>query len=400
MPNFNFHSFAIAIAILLPKVGLLDWSVFGLFFLAVAFRWNQVAISCDSEKKLVFFLLFLQFLIGCVSLVANSSVAENIFYRPLRVVLLIFLLSTFFTGKKSIDFTGALQIIYYAALINGLVILMQYILHMTNLSKNFLIMPDFDEQVNVVFRKPGLVAGYPIAGLVELFGIFSAVAISKLKNVRLPYMPLGLLFVALFLTSRTELYIFLVVLLVYFFMCLYRCKYKPILTIVGFATSFAILFAFLLEQGYVHLDTYNVMLEAFINAAGGKFGTESSDAVIESWRFAVNNFGTIIFGNGLQNSDDMLNTLDDGFQINFFGGGVFYLLFLYLIFFLVMRRVYIYAKGYRIANLVLLIPLVFLINEIKGAVIFSRVVTDFILVLYAAASSLELSNSSKCKKRA
>lgn len=375
----------VALALLIPKDGLIDYSILALVIVCLFQRRSGLfVIPITTEIIFIYAGLFSLFLLGFFSLLVNDVVSDNIFLRPIRNAILLWVFSAYFYKSDKSNFLSALYICYYAALINGVVIITQYMLHLRGMSVDFLLIPGFDEGVNVAYRKPGLASGYPIAGLLTLMGLFSLFMIHRLSAAKINRAAVAVLVLSLFLASRTSLYLSFVLLFGYLFYSLLLLRIRVLNTIVIYSAILFVVILFLVNYEIAHHDTINVMFELFINAKEGDISTASSDALMQSWRFDTVNIGTIFYGNGLPNKNDALDTLDDGYQINLFGGGAFYFAMTYFLFFVILFKLHRYSMR-QMGYIFVIVGVVYLIFEAKCAVIFSRIVTDLLIVLYAGA---------------
>ena len=134
-------------------------------------------------------------------------------------------------------------------------------------------------------------------------------------------------------------------------------------------------------------DTTNVAFEVFKNFSdSGSFKTQSQQGLNDSY-IIPNKISTYLFGNGLFNRTDVDTNIDDGYQVLLYGGGVFYFLttmFLFFFYFFVTIK-NCTSKDNRIV--IYLIYIIILIANYKVDCLFSRVISD-VLVLFLAESLL------------
>ncbi|MDP2573131.1 hypothetical protein Q8W40_13150 [Vibrio penaeicida] len=246
--------------------------------------------------------------------------------------------------------------------------------------------PGFNEEINMVWRKPGLFAGYPHAAVLSAFGsVVSMLLIASTGKYRY-YMTFLLAFITLFITSRTGLmlgFLGIVFLLPY----LMFSSTKNFILVVFFSGCVAGLFSYVVASGVLAKDTIPMMFEMFINLAQGKGATSASQsALYESFSYDINYVSTLLFGNGLDhNADNGLN-VDAGFQQTLFNSGFFGLIFTHLVFLLMMiRMIYNPLSGWKLniySAVFLFLFLCVFVSNLKAGFMFSRGPGDVIIILY------------------
>ena len=379
--------------ILLPKIGLIDYSIVPIsLLLGRQLLLNKLVINIPSMLWGIIIAWTALFYLSVLTFLVNGSIGEIIIGKPPRQIIIIFF-SYLLLSKNKSPISTAFYSLFIAGLINAIVIYIQYFLNAFGYSDNFLISPNFDAEINVAFRKPGLTAGYPTAGLLSLFGSISGLLILQFKKSKLVILCTILLIFTLVLTSRLALYLGMLVLLYWFLKFTNRSNIKILINII-IITSAPLIYLYV--EGYIHSDTLIVMFELFTNYIdNSEIETESSTALIESFYY-VPNFTTLIIGNGLDSLSDNLQSIDSGYQIRLFGGGLFYFLIFYIIY--TLCWITIFSKKEIDKRIKIAINIIFLLGiicEIKGGVIFSRVVGDCIVILTAAFLSVKYSNASK-----
>jgi hypothetical protein len=241
-------------------------------------------------------------------------------------------------------------------------------------------MPDFVD-VTVPFRKPGLMAGYPHAGLLSLFAIIFTMHYRKeWSSLKFNTVMITLAF-SLIVTSRTSLILSIIPFSLFFVNSIFSKKvfFKFIIFLI-FGVSVIIFLLSILPN-----DTYEVAFEFFINIIQEKkFNTQSSDALIESYMLPYSAF-TWLFGNGKFMRNDLGRNVDDGFQILLYGCGIFYLilnLFLFIYYWLIsLKSTEINFQKYQL-NIFFIIVLI--VNT-KADVLFSRVTSDIFVFFLTVA---------------
>ncbi|MDA0848895.1 MAG: hypothetical protein O2827_03980 [Verrucomicrobia bacterium] len=332
----------------------------------------------NKESRLIFVLWIALLLIALLSFLINQSISPIIIGKPIRqVVLLMGLIGLLSLVKKPFHIVATA--VFVAALINASVICAQYILDFLHMDSSWLIMPSFNKDINVAFRKPGLMCGYPSAGMLSLYGVlFGFWMIRRKFNLWLCLLII-LLILTLFITARTALYLGALVLPL-FFIVYFRSKSFMKMGFL-FAFSFSLLVSTFLSFKIIHTDTIKVMFEIFITFfETGQISTRSSTALLGSL-FYYPEMTTFLIGNGYMNLTDQLTNIDSGYQQKLFGGGIFYLILMIFTFFcywfLASRSLGDHCSKFVTHTIFFLI----LITDLKGGMIFAQVVGDVAVML-------------------
>lgn len=371
-----------ASAILAPKIGFIDFPILILWItnLFLYFKKNNTPLSKKYYSIILIWgiLIFWSILIFFV----NGKVNEVLILKPLRQILMLMLVYSILR-KSKLKVVEIYKIIIISAIINTIVICIQLYGHNVLGDQQYLMPSSFEEELNVPFRKPGVFSGYPHAGLLSLIAIISL--INFVKSIKIKYFVFIFIFLffSLIVTSRTAL-----LLSIFPFIWLISKSVKSrevfsrflVLIILGIWGITSILV--ILPE-----DTTNVAFEVFKNySESGSFKTQSQDALNSSY-IIPNKISTYLFGNGLFNRTDVDTNIDDGYQVLLYGGGVFYFLttmFLFFFYFFVTIK-NCTSKDNRIV--IYLIYIIILIANYKVDCLFSRVISD-VLVLFLAESLL------------
>ncbi|MEI8602897.1 hypothetical protein P4S55_20115 [Shewanella sp. PP-Sp27a-2] len=127
-----------------------------------------------------------------------------------------------------------------------------------------------------------------------------------------------------------------------------------------------------------------MMFEFFYNLESGNVQTESSDALIDSLYYPVENISTALIGNGFTTLADNKLNVDTGIQVLIFNGGLIAtFLYYFLYFYFAWRAI---AEGSRIKFSVytIFVFLLFsfgLLSNLKVQFLFSRGPADVLLLL-------------------
>lgn len=375
---------ALVSLILLPKIGLIDYSVIPLgivaliALIAILVR-RRLSVPVPTEINIALMaLLVLQVAALLSSMYHQKLITEDLLYKPVRQILILLMLSVCFS-LWTISVRNIENVIITAAVVNGLIIFMQYILHNMGISPEFMLVPGFDPEVNAPFRKPGVIAGYPPAGLLGVYG--SALLLDRLAKrggSRADLLFFVICALSVILTSRMALLMLLVVMLGYGVYALFALK-GLVLAGIG---SIALIPVAAVMFDVVNQDTINVMFELFINYLEGRgFASESGTALAESYSQWPASLETFLLGNGLSAKSDYGYTVDSSAQIILFGGGIVPLIgynLLLLFYFLVTLK---YSKA---PVLIVLLFLLDVISNLKGNTLFCRVIGDVLTLLFVS----------------
>lgn len=329
-------------------------------------------------------------LLALLSSIINGTVAPaDITLKPVRQVVIAALLLSIFHAAR-LDLEYVLRVIWAAAVANAAVIVLQYWLHNSGISSDFLLTEGFSEEVNVPYRKPGVTSGYPIAGMLSVYGLVIAL---HLLNARRTSPVVGLtsafiLLVGTSLSSRMALLLAIVAIVLYL-PTLLRPAGWPVLGLLAGATYLS---AHAVGE-VVHVDTINVMFELFLNALAGEGATTaSSEALLDSYRHFPVSAKTLLIGNASGNKADDGYTVDSSIQILLFSGGIA----VAILYNMLLVAYWVVAAVPRNAEQRKVIGVMFLfvfISNIKQNTMFSRVVGDCLVLLAMhglwAASALQ-----------
>jgi len=372
-------SMFIILFLLLPKAGILDFAVIPIALYAFFLYHKNKRLIITKELEIILFIWLILFLVALLSFIYHGSIYNAIIFKPIRQIILIIIFSIIFIHKEY-TIQDLLKIVLIASTINSGVVLLQYMAHLTLYIDDLLIVPGFNEDITVIFRKPGLYTGYPPAGMMAVVGFVISFYFIKKKFALIYIVTLILSIVALMLTSRMAL---LIALLYSLFLIPYVAfsGKKQLLALVITIVSMIILIGVLISNEYVHRDTVKVMFELFINFANGEgIKSNSGTALVDSY---IGNYPqyitTVLFGNGLTIKSDIGLTIDAGPQILLFGGGIITLMLYYYLFILYFKLSKIKEKDLYITY-GLLFLLIF-ISNLKGAFLFGRPIGDAVLVL-------------------
>lgn len=386
--------------ILLPKIGILDLTIVPLFLYSIFLVLKKKKLIIPKFLLGVLFIWLLIFILALLTYLYHGEVSTEVIFKPLRQIILIVLLTYIFLySKYSID--DIFRFILIASIINSIVVVLQYILHVTGISGDFLMIGGFVEEINVVFRKPGLFSGYPPAGMLAVVGLIISFYFLRYKFSVKYILALLISISALMLTSRMALMIGLLFLFVLIPATILKGK-KQFFSLLSIPLVIGITLFYLIHYEILHHDTVGVMFEIFINLMNDEgVKSASGEALMDSYlENSPQYISTILIGNGLNIKSDIGLTIDSGVQITLFNAGLISLFLYHLIFVLLyIQTVYLSKLDKKYLLYVTLIFALIFISNLKGGFLFGRITGDALLAIILGMIILKYKSSlSKSEK--
>lgn len=373
--------FLLFLLLLLPKVGIYDLSILplGLWFVFAGFR-RRYSIRIVGWMDVLLLAWWILLAIGVCGYLYNGIYYAEILFKPARQIVLIILLAALFQYVR-VPFQTLGKAVIFAATVNGLVIFIQYFLNLMHISSDFMIMPAFADYYIQSYRKPGLYAGYPVAGMMGVYGLIFSANILRYKRSFLYASTLVICGFSILLTSRTAI-IFEILAIVFFVLPLLFSTYGRLIRFSALSIALVLGAAGLINSGKLNQDTVNEMIHPFVKLAEGEaVAVPSVDALVGSYgNFPVKG-STWLVGNGLTMKTDESVSVDDGFQVVLFGGGAIYLLIMMLLPFLYFALpLRMSITTYDKLALLFIYAMNFLSNA-KGSYLFSRALGDVLVII-------------------
>ena len=361
----------IALFILLPKHGLIDFSLMPLLFLGLKAVFRGRPIVIWNYKVICVSLLLVA--LALLSNYINVLPITDVSLRTVRLLLLVLLLAMVRSSMESFEVNDVFRCIVVAALINGLVVYVQLATHdhysFIDLSLNF------DSSRDTPHRKPGLLSGFPTAGILNLLGFLSLISIGRSSKFFWPC----LLFLApiFLLTSRTALFLALSSILI-------LSLFRPRLRISALAAMSVLLaLSIFLLGSNLRVDLgYKLVFafEPFFNFLDGNgFYSNSTNSLLTKHYSFPNDVGTLLWGDGSYGGSDVY------FIRMIWSAGLIFLS-VSLIFFVHLWSSSVRAQvNFQTKLIVWLMFFVVFIASFIGSYIFSRVVSDCLLLIWASS---------------
>ncbi|EJG1498970.1 hypothetical protein COR22_RS22950, partial [Vibrio parahaemolyticus] len=380
MNVYNFIlSFLLSLFLVLPKIGILDLTVFPL--LIFLFYRGVLGKVKFKLTKHIYFLLIIIIMI-CIWALWSSFINHGAFYpeflfKPFRVAVVLILLTVIFQSYSENNLTNVvLNSIVMAASINALVVLIQYTNGITGLGDPlFLKSPAFGD-LDTPFRKPGITAGYPVTGMLSLFGLLTSFWLYYVNKKSFIYLvTFCLSLFGLVLGARTTLLIFLLFSPVLLFWVARLSRGHFFILIVLIASFILYVVNQYMTNDFIK-GTVDVMFANIFNYinTGNALDYSSRDLVENHYRLPVA-FWDLLFGNSLPPRESPVNT--DVSYIRIWWSNGLIGLTLYMSHFILLTFIGLcYAKDKSTKTYFLLMITSVFIASFKGPFLFSRLSYD------------------------
>lgn len=378
----NYFLLCLILFILLPKVSSFDLTLLPLSTLILSYLFfgrKKFSISTSIFLCLIFLLITVLF-----SAFLNSNLSIEHVFKPIRLILVIsMLLFCFQNTTLKISINDIFRVIFGAALINAVVIYGQYVAHLF-FGINDLLLINFDVDRSTPYRKPGLASGFPTAGLLNVFGVLSLLYLVENESKKYTYFFIFLLPI-FFITARTSLVlaVFSITILAFY----NRNIFKLVLVAVGIV-SFFIMYIISGDNSEYLMKSFSFALELFSNfTSGDGLQTQSTNSLLSKhFEIPVDIF-ILLFGTSLSTWSYGGGQSDVFFIRVLWGTGVFSVI-LYVFLYCQMWVSCVNCVGSKFNKMVLfLMFLIVFIASFKGAYIFSRFVSDPLLILFCYTMS-------------
>jgi len=382
------ESVLLAFFIILPKIGMLDFSLIALaVLLGVSFFVENESTYEHRYLNEIFVIMFglmvVIFGLSVTSLVINGgdNYDEQFLFKPFRMILLLFSLYYIF-NKRNINISTVLNAIIFAALLNALVIYIQYVGSFIGGAGDFLQNPNFNESVLTPYRKAGLMSGFPVAGILSFCG--SMISLHFFVNERkrwhlLLYVVIGL---TCFLTARTALLLFILGTFFYLLQISFKKGRFDILVLFTIVLSISFTYAFSSDNDVI-IKTRDKMFANVINyISSGDANDYSTNDLLTNHYVFPSDFSTFMIGNSIPPENNIVNTDVSFFRITWNNG--FFSMLLYVFSYLFMWFISVSSREKSDNNkfiIFLLFAGVF-ISNFKGFYFFSRVIGDLIFIIF------------------
>jgi len=378
----------LALFILLPKVGMFDFSLMVLaLHLIVAFiserKINSNVNSINGSVAALFVMIVLIYWLSFTSFIVNGGdhYDAQFLFKPFRILLVLCTLYYIF-NKRYISLPMSLNAIVIAALLNALVIYFQYFDSFSGGSGDFLQNPNFNESVITPYRKSGLMSGFPVAGILSFCGAMVSLHFfinNRSKCHFILYMIIG---ITCFITARTALFLFLSSTLTYLtVMCLKNGKiYVLFLFVIVFFGAFTFIFN---SDNNVIIKSREKMFANVINYSNnGNINDYSTDDLLTNHYTLPNDFPTLIIGNSISPEENIVNTDVSFFRITWHNGLFSMLLYVGCFLFMWYFSITSSIPNKRTKLIIFMIFMGVFISNFKGFYFFSRVIGDLIFIIF------------------
>jgi hypothetical protein len=373
---------------ILPKIGMVDFSMLLIFLLACynfLLKHRRSKLNIPKPINLINFFWVMLFALALISFLYHGKYSIGLMLKPVRqIVILTSIYVVLFYSRLTKD--NIMEVILYAGALNAFVVIAQYVtgLFIPGNTGDFLMHPDYNRDVNLAWRKPGLMLGYPHSGVLSAYGVLSGIYLLRHKYTLLKCISFSLCFIGLFLSARTGLMLGLLGILILLPLFIYSSRKNLFVTVMFFCAIIGG-FTYVVINGIIQKSTFTMMFEVFINLLNNSDTTSASQtALFESFTYPIDNISTVFIGNGEPHHADNLKNVDSGFQQYFFGGGIFYMATTYYLFlYTALISVKRFGKNKFYSITVFLMFLFLFIAAFKGGFIYSRGPSDLLLIIFA-----------------
>jgi hypothetical protein len=387
------------------KLGLVDYSILlpsCILLLVLIVKNNNISQSLLLNKVLInrllpiIYFLMAIFLISVFSYIVNREdfVFEYIL-KPIRNIFLIFIVYTY-VRLRGVKIEKILILVLLSITVHSIVIYLQYILYVMDLSRDFLYHPSLT--VISPIRKVGLSTGFPSAGLIIVMASLIAVYLSfrtrKYKYILL----LFLITPSVFVTARSSMYIYIV--LVPTFLLYLSILYKKYLSVI---TYFVILFCMALivySLSFEFPEIQGSIDKMFLNLVNyieyESFHDNSTKHLVSSEHlYLSDSVKDFLIGNS-QDRGSGFQQSDISYVRILTGQGVFVLILYVTAYFYMYHASQASIKILFDRPLGVLLGFLYValfIMSFKGHYVFSRIVGDIILIISISFLSNSYTNS-------
>ncbi|PTP29384.1 hypothetical protein [Vibrio splendidus] len=392
MTNISSFIFSIFLSLflVLPKIGIVDLTIIPLilvFFYQIIKGKLYFKFSWPIYYALLI-VVFISFWAIFSSLINHGSFYSEFLFKPFRVIVVLLLLNfnfQLYDNEKLVSIV--INSIIIAATINAMVVLIQYFNGVTGFGDPLFLKSSAFGDLDTPYRKPGITAGYPVTGMLSLFGVLCSFWMYYVNRKSVIYfLSFSLSLFGLLLGARTTLLIFFLFSPILFIWVarLNKAKFTFLsIVVIGFIL-------YIISQYFINdyiKGTVDVMFANFFNyfSTGDALDYSSKDLVENHYKLPIS-IKDIVFGNSLPPRLSPVNT-DVSYIRIWWSNGIIGLL-LYLSHVLLLLYTALSSsidKGSKVFILLMFTSVI--IASFKGPFIFSRMSYDILIMLALAVFS-------------
>ncbi|MCJ8347947.1 hypothetical protein [Moritella sp.] len=377
--------------VIFPNVGGMDFSFLSLLigFVFCVIKYGHKCSLVVFSKEVIYFVLIFIFLWALTIILffihGGYAIDPQFMFKPPRVVLILFLMSVIIQVSQ-ITMIEIFKIILLSATINAVVIYLQYIFHMTGVTDSFLLNPNTGENALTPYRKPGLMAGYPISGMLSFIGSLISIYLYYFKRKIHFLLLFFIVGFTCFITSRTSMYMFIFFGMLYYLYLM--LKMNKIFYVIVPATVIFLLFGYLsATDNEFFSGTINKMFANVNNyIESGSFHDNSTSDLMENHYQLPSDDKTMLLGTSLPNDLSPVNSDVSIFRITWYSGVFTTLLYIALYFYLFIGT-FVKMDTRTEKTLIIFIFIAMSIANMKGSYLFSRVLGDCLLMIWLAVQN-------------
>lgn len=342
---------------------------------------NIHTLRIDQRALPLIILMAIAFMLGLLTTIINLNnyIITDTLLKPVRVIIIVVLLSCckqfFFAPKKT------LSVVVLAGVVNSIVIILQYLFHFFGITDNFLMHPEAGENLLNAYRKPGLMVGYPVSGMLGFISIGTFLLLDnmiKIKSIWKIVIYL-LLLVSVALTARTALYLTLILISPFIIMSVTKTRNDLVVLII--TLTVLVYFSRDFVTGVYFENTLRKMFANVINYyETGNAHDYSTEILVKMFVFPTDAF-TLLLGNGLNHRENVVNS-DVFFARVTWSNGVFYVGAFMTAFLFLFSSSYSRVQSVKSKLVILMVFVGILLSNMKGSYMFSRVLFDALLIVW------------------
>ena len=373
--------------IIFPSYLGVDLSFLSLLFgtiVSVVGRKTKHTFFVSKDVGIFWTFIFLIWLLTILFYFINGAVgiSTQFMFKPPRLILISVCITIIFS-LSDLKYSNVISIILLSALINAVVVYLQYILHFLGISDSFLLNPNVGANISTPFRKAGLMAGFPIAGLLSVLGALCALYMySGFRKRRYIFLAI---FIALtcFLTARTALYLCIVFFGFYFSYVIMK-KRDALIGFISILSIFSLIIFISTSDNRIIRGTVDKMFANIINytETGSALDYSTRDLLQNHYTFPTSEY-VFTFGTSLDNRSSDVNSDVSVFRITWYSGFITAILYISAFVFVILSSV-LRANSSREILFISCFMLTLVIANFKGSYLFSRVLGDSMLLLWLA----------------
>jgi hypothetical protein len=366
--------------LIVPRVGGADVSIVFLIIPLLECIYKSKGVICIPKNARLFLILNgLALVLLTVLAVVHMKITPVHLLKPFRILITFVCLLQIFKFYK-VSLSELLSVVIISSLINATFIYIQYFSPFLGFEQFSNFGSSFDIERSTPYRKSGLMTGFPTAGILSLFGFISLVLYNTVNNKRYHIVLMIFLIGTQLITSRTSLYLTLIILL----LLMIKINFRYAFIIAVTAVILIQLFDGLVDERF--MKTQVLMFEGINNYfEHGSFETKSSNSLFSNKHyFMPDDAFTFLLGDFKSNADTGMGlVISDVFFTRVLNGSGIISLLIYLVMYFYMIYLNFRSKmSEKVKVYIYMIYFIVFITSFKGSYIFSSTIGDITLFMF------------------